>query len=57
MMIGDGVKFVWVRGQKYRVVPGSVNIEGEFLSAYCGEYQNFGHAQCFSFNEIEDVEY
>ena len=37
--------------------PGSVNAEGEFLSAYYEEYQKFDPIRCFSFTEIEDVEY
>ena len=55
--ISSDVKYVWVRGQKYQVVLGSVNLESGFLNAYCGDYQHLGNPQCFSFDEIEDVEY
>lgn len=56
-MIRDDVKFVWVRGQKYQVLPGSVNQNSRCLNAFCGDYLNFGNPMCFSFDEIEDVEY
>ena len=55
--IRNDAKFVWVRGEKYQVVPGSVNQESRCLNAYCGDYQHLGNPQWFSFDEIEKVEY
>lgn len=57
MMIRDEVKFVRVRGQRYQVLPGSVNQKSRCLNAFCGDYQNLGNPMCFSFDEIEDAEY
>lgn len=56
-IILDDAKNVRVRGERYSVLPGSVNQKSRCLNAYCGDYQNFGKPRCFSFDEIEDVEY
>ena len=55
--IRSDVKFVWVKGQRYQVVPGSVNLEGRCLNAFCGDYLHFGKPSLFSFDEIDKVEY
>ena len=35
--IRDDTKYVWVRGEKYLIIPGSVNQEKRYLNAVCGD--------------------
>ena len=55
--ISSNAKYVWVKSEKYQVVPGSVNQVSRCLNAFCGDYQRMGNPCCFTFDEIEKVEY
>lgn len=51
------VKFVWVRGKKYQVLQGTINLTKRCLNAFCGDYSVFGQPSLFYFDEIENIEY